>query len=831
MKRQEASSRRPPVFFGIGNTGNCSIFEYDRLVMLATRWYKVISDLWSHRTRTLIVAMAVSVGVFAVGTVLAAQTLLLREFHSDRDSSLMTAAILYTYPFDEEFAQRVAEMPGVEAAEGRETLSARVVLGADDWRNIDLISVPDFAQMNVDSLPYVAGSWPVAKDELMLEWMGVDFIGAQIGDRITVELPDNTRREFTITGTMHYPRWPSPAILGSTFAAVTPEGMEYLGGSHLFTELHVRVQSLEPGVPPTSEQVAAVMREVEDRVERSGRTVLNTTIIGKSIIESIVNTAIMIISSFGWIILLLSGFLVINTVSALIAQQINQIGIMKLIGASRKQMIAMYVTLVLVYGTLAFSIGIPLAVLVARLLMTNLVEGLINIRTDSYDLPFSIYAIMVAIGVLIPLVAGLVPVWQGTRISTYRALNDNGIQSDAAGHSAIERLLTRLPKTWLQRPLLLAIRNTLRHKGRLLRTMIVLILGTALFIAVISVRQSVDTTQADFLRYHQYDVEVQFDESHRLARLEAAAAELNDVVSVEGWSVTGATRQRPDGNESNSYPVYGLPPDSALVDPIVQAGRWLLPEDKNAIVINATLAKDEPDIAPGDTIILDMNGHEREWQVVGIVSSDAQGSKIYMPYAAYGYANRDLGKVNRLHVISNQHDPLAQEALEGILLNHFEAQGFDVRSTQTRQKLNAQNGLMFDTIVGFLILNAVLLGAVGSLGLSTTMGINMMERIREIGVLRAIGASNGAIRRIVLLEGLVIAFLSWTVGFVLSFPIAQWMSVQIGVALLDMPLSYTYSWWAAGIWLVTLLGLAIAASLGPARGAVRLTIREVLAYE
>jgi putative ABC transport system permease protein len=799
--------------------------------MLGTRWYKVISDLWSHRTRTLIVALAVAVGVYAVGTVLAAQTLLLREYGRDRDSTLMASAILTTNPFDDEFARRVGEMPGVEAAEGRASLSARVVLGPDAWRNIDLMSVADFANMQVDSFPYVAGEWPDAKDELMLEWMGLDYIGAQIGDRITIELPDNTQREFTITGTMHHPQRPSPAIMGLTYAAVTPAGMEYLGGSYLFTQLHVRVEGAEPGARGNREHVAAIMAGVEDRVERSGRTVFNTTIIGTSIIESIINTAVMIIGAFGWIILLLSGFLVINTVSALIAQQINQIGIMKLIGASRGQMVTMYVTLVLVYGTMAFLIGIPLAVTTARFLMTDLVEGLMNLRSDSYDLPIYIYAVMVGIGVLIPLIAGLVPVWQGTRISTYRALNDNGIQSDAAGHGVTERLLGRLPKTWLQRPLLLAIRNTLRHKGRLLRTMIVLVLGTALFIAVISVRQSVDTTQADFLRYHQYDVELQLSDSHRLARLQAAAEEVGGVVSVEGWGVTGATRQRPDGSESNNVPVYGLPPDSALVNPIVQAGRWLAADDTSAIVINATLAKDEPDIAPGGTIVLDMDGREREWTVVGIVSSDAQGAKIYMPYAEFGHANRTLGRANRLLVTSDSHDAASQERLEGALLSHFEAQGFDVGTTQTTQKLNDQNGLMFTIIVGYLILNAVLLGAVGSLGLSTTMGINMLERIREIGVLRAIGASNGAIRRIVVLEGIVIACLSWGVGFLLSFPIAQWMSEQIGVALLDMPLSYTYSWWAAGVWFVALLGLAIAASLGPARGAVRLTIREVLAYE
>jgi putative ABC transport system permease protein len=726
-------------------------------------------------------------------------------------------------------------MPQVEAAEGRSTLSARVLTGPDSWRNIDVIAVDDFANMTVDRYPFVAGRWPQARDEVMIEWMGLEHIGAEIGDRITIELPDNTRKELTITGTMHNPQLPSPPIIGFTFALVSPETMVYLGEPPLFTELHVRVEGAEPGAPGNREHVAAVMAEVEDRIEKSGRAVLNTRIVGRSVIESIVNTAVLIISSFGWIILLLSGFLVINTISALIAQQINQIGIMKLIGASRLQMVAMYVTLVLVYGAMANALAIPLAITTARFLMTDMVEGMVNIRSDSYAVPFWVYAIMVAIGVLIPLIAGLIPVWQGTRISTYRALNDTGIQADAAGHSVFERAfegaMRRQRRVRLDRPLLLAVRNTLRHKGRLLRTMIVLILGTALFIAVVSVRQSVDTTQADFLRYHQYDVELQLEEAHRIQRLEAAAYELSDVSAVEGWGISGASRQRPDGSESNTYQVLGVPPDSQRLDPIVQNGRWLLPDDADAVVINATVAKDETDVQVGDWIVLDMQGRERSWQVVGIVTADAQGPKIFMPYDAFGHANRNLGKANRLLVDTARNDPQAQQELETILLNHFEARGFDVSSTMTTQKLNDQNGLMFNIIVGFLILNAVLLGAVGSLGLSTTMGINMLERIREIGVLRAIGASNGAIRRIVLLEGIVIACLSWVVGFLLSFPIAQWMSSQIGVALLDMPLSYTYSWWAAGIWFVALLGLAVAASLGPARSAVQLTIREVLAYE
>ncbi|HAJ35362.1 MAG TPA: ABC transporter permease [Chloroflexi bacterium] len=796
--------------------------------MIRVRWYKVISDLWSHRTRTLIVSLAVAVGVYAVGAIMATQTLMLREFHSDRNDAQLAEAILYTQPFDAELAERVQEeIPGVIAAEGRESLRARVPVDGETRYGIEIVAIDDFATMRVDSYPFIEGRWPDAKNEIMLEHMGLALLGVAIGDTITIELPDDTQKHFVVTGVMHDPTYPSPEITGFTTAAVTPAGMEYLGGLPLFTELRLRLDD----AVVASQGAQGIVDAVQDRIEKSGRTVVGRTIIGKSIIESIVNTAVMILSFFGWIILLLSAFLVINTISALIAQQVNQIGIMKLVGAGRGEMVAMYLTLVLVYGILAFSIAIPLAVLTAQYLMTDLIAPLVNLRPESLALPWWLYAMMVAIGVLIPVLAGVLPVWQGTRITTYAALNELGMQTGTAAGGFFERMLARLPKRWLQRPLVLAVRNTLRHKGRLLRTMIVMILGTSLFIAVISVRVSVDTTQADFLRYHQYDVQVQFQEAHRIARLEQAALTVPGVVRVEARTFGSASRTRPDGVESNRYQVIGVPEGSTMIDPIVQAGRWLRPDDEYAVVINATVAQDEPDVQVGDTIVLKMNDRERTWQVVGIVGADAQGPKIFMNRTVFGYENRLPNRANSVQVLTETHDLLGQKTMESTLLRHFEKLGYAVLTTRTTQTLNSQNGLMFDIIVGFLILNAVLLGLVGSLGLSTTMGINMLERIREIGVLRAIGASNSAIRRIVLLEGLVIATLSWIIGFALSYPVAQVMSEQIGVALLDTPLSFTYALPAAIIWFFVLLLLAVAASLGPARNAVRLTIREVLAYE
>ncbi len=295
--------------------------------MLPARWHKVIHDLWDHRTRTLVVALAVAVGVYAVGAVLSTQTVMLREFHADRNQAALSHATIRTEPFDQELAERMSQIPGVAAAEGRRSFAARVITGPTTTRDIRLEAMADFDDQQVDRYLWVEGAWPTQKDEAMLEWNALEYLGVQIGDTITVELGDNTRKTLTISGTAHNPNYPSPDVVGFTLAAISPETLRYLGQSDLYTELRLRLTMDDPD----RETVRAVTSLVEDQFENSGRTVAGTTITGESVIESIVNTAVLILSTFGWIILLLSAFLVVNTITALIAQQTNQIGIMKLV--------------------------------------------------------------------------------------------------------------------------------------------------------------------------------------------------------------------------------------------------------------------------------------------------------------------------------------------------------------------------------------------------------------------------------------------------------------------------------------------------------------------
>jgi putative ABC transport system permease protein len=265
--------------------------------------------------------------------------------------------------------------------------------------------------------------------------------------------------------------------------------------------------------------------------------------------------------------------------------------------------------------------------------------------------------------------------------------------------------------------------------------------------------------------------------------------------------------------------------------PRVLEGRWLAEGDGQVVVANSDAQDEEPSLQVGSEVMLEIDGRESAWRVVGIVPTESRGPTIYAPLAAYSHAARTAGQATQLQVSSRRHGAEAQEALTEEIRAGLEARGLDVRDTITTDAIGNSNELMFSIVVSFLILLALLLAAVGGLGLSTTMSINIMERIREVGVLRAIGASNGSVRRIVLIEGMVIGLVSWLVGTGLSLLLSPIMSQQIGLALLKIPLTYQYSWGAAGLWFFALQVVAIVASLGPARGAVQLTVREVLAYE
>jgi len=182
-------------------------------------------------------------------------------------------------------------------------------------------------------------------------------------------------------------------------------------------------------------------------------------------------------------------------------------------------------------------------------------------------------------------------------------------------------------------------------------------------------------------------------------------------------------------------------------------------------------------------------------------------------------------------VATEKDDAAFQSQVARTLEERFKRVGLQVAATMTTGQIRASNIFQFNVLFTFLLIMAILLAVVGGLGLMGTMSLNVFERTREIGVMRAIGASDGAVLQNVMVESTIIGVISWLLGAILALPLSKLLSDAIGIAFIQKPLSFTFSTGGVLVWLILAIVVAALASFLPARNASRLTVREVLAYE
>jgi putative ABC transport system permease protein len=172
-----------------------------------------------------------------------------------------------------------------------------------------------------------------------------------------------------------------------------------------------------------------------------------------------------------------------------------------------------------------------------------------------------------------------------------------------------------------------------------------------------------------------------------------------------------------------------------------------------------------------------------------------------------------------------------QRAISTMVDERLREAGIKVSSTEAGLVTRQQQSQGMNILVIFLLIMALLTAVVGSIGLMGTMGMNVLERTREIGVMRAIGAVDFEIVKSVVIEGMMIGLISWVIAVVLSFPISFFLLRIISTSMIDTDMDLQVTGAGFIIWLGVVVFLSVVASMVPARSAARLTIREVLAYE
>jgi putative ABC transport system permease protein len=797
-------------------------------MIIQPRWRKVIMDLWGNKVRTALVVLSIAIGVFAIGMILGTDIMLRQDLTRGYLETIPADAILTVSPFDEELVAIARGVPGVSEAEGRRRLSLRAEIAPGQWKTIDIRAIPDFEDMRISKVWPEEGDWPPVTNTLFVERSSLPLLNTQTGEVLSVQLSDGRTREMTIQGLVHDVSRPPAQFTGSPSVFITMPTLEWLGTDRSFSELHLLTEG-------TGEQteIEAIAEEVKRKAERAGYTVVRTRVPtpGEHPLQEILDPILLILGALGALSLFASSFLVINIMNGLLSQQTQQIGIMKMVGARRGQIVHMYLVAIVILGLIALLLAIP-AGGVAAYLFTRFIAGLLNFDLAGFRIPLRAMIVMVAIGLMVPLLAGLVPVMNGSRITVREALSNFGLGRGGFGTSAVDRLLSWTTGIMnLSRPIQISLRNSIRRKARLLLTLVTLTLGGSIFIGILSVHASLLRTLDEALGYFAYDIEINFARTYRLHELQRITKEVPGIAAVEGWIGTSATPEWPDGREGDGFPLLGTNADTRFINPKILAGRWLLADDTNAIVINSDVFKDGPEVSVGDTILLTIDGRRRSWEVVGLVQGVLTGPVAYANRPFLEREMRQFEQTDSLQVMIAEDDPATQlgKALE--LRNHLEDRGIRVTTVGTIGEVRERIEYQFNLLIVFLAVMAVLIAAVGGLGLMGTMSINVLERTREIGVLRAVGASDKAVLRIVLVEGIFIGLISWLLAAIFGYPIGRVLAMMVGNSLLDNPLSYQYAYFGALIWLAAILFIAAFASIIPALRAARLSVRQTLAYE
>jgi putative ABC transport system permease protein len=208
-----------------------------------------------------------------------------------------------------------------------------------------------------------------------------------------------------------------------------------------------------------------------------------------------------------------------------------------------------------------------------------------------------------------------------------------------------------------------------------------------------------------------------------------------------------------------------------------------------------------------------------------------EGILAYAPYEYVSQANNLANQAYTYRIVMDQHDRPYQNQMAEYFDRYFRENGFNVRQAQAGL---ASLDVAVDSLgilVNFLLIMALLTASVGSMGLTGTMGMNVLERTREIGIMRAVGAVDSVIMRTVIAEGVVIGLLSFGLAIILSIPFTYLLSTIVSLAVFETPIQVVFTPTGYLIWLAMVLVLSALASILPARNAARLTIREVLAYE
>ena len=809
--------------------------------MFRSRWRKVFRDVWARKTRTAMTSIAIFVGVLGVVTLSSSGDLLISQLKHDlKQEELAMQAIFVSAPGgvqleNASYLEALEAFPGVTLVEGRAVRPLSWKLPGDAKFEDGFIRAAwePFEQIRLEPMRLTGrGQYPsTGRHQIAIEKRMAEKHGLNVGDQIVLRVvgADAGEEAWTISGIVFtpYPSYsgagplelpvPSDARIFATF-----EDAQAIAGFVGVGAFLVRYSDFPTAKEQSDRLYATIAQEtpyapVFNLVDHPAES--------SQITE--VGEITSILSILGVIAMVVSGLLVVNIINSIVGEQKRQIGVMKSLGATRWDNFVMYVGIAMTYGVIGTIPGVVVGSYLG-FLMAQAIGQPFGAFVEGFSLSPSGILIGVVMGLAVPFVAAIVPVFLGTRVTILEAMTDVGISGNY-GKGLWARAINVMPLPTNTKQ---TISNVTRKKGRLALTW--LTLAVAAFMGIFAVFASINDKIGGIFDALGYEIVVVPNERQDFDQLSALISEGVDGINAIYPGVIVAVELEvyinPDF-ETSQLEILGIDPATDSLNLDIKTGSgWKDDPAREGIVLSSTVA-DQIDKDAGDTVVLVAQGQSAELEIIGIASfATDQGFMEWRALARLVGSTLASGDPapTALLVQTTRADPSVNEVddiideIDDILLSNgiAAAQANRVKTSEDIAQLIALFGLIFESA-------AIVMVAVGAIGLLSTLSLSVFERQREIGVMRSIGASSFTVASQFLTEGMLVGISAFIVAAPLSYLLGLGLISSLDITIEGIG----YEPIALVIGLIGLIVITVLASLGPSLGAARRTVSSILRYQ
>ena len=799
-----------------------------------THWRKVFRDVLSRKARTALVSLSIFFGVLGVVTIVSGSDLLTdsiqERFAEDKLSMLFAAVevdddVELTPADDAATLESLHNYPGVTVVEGWATqqvlwmepgdrgfLQGRVLTFSEDWEDLQIIPVQ-----------LIDGAFPSPESqELVIERRMSERYDLSPGDSLVLHVfgaATGSRDEtWTISGVVYHPYMGDS---GNTGLYVNRADFAHITDVTRFTHFNVRFTDFLTAV----DQQEAFGEWLDDETVYHHNFIATENPANHPVLEEM-DSWISTLTALSLVAMLVASLLVVTVILTIVIEQKGQIGVMKSLGATRLDLFMIYGGIALVYGIIGMVPGVMIGA-IGGYLLADKTALLANSLVDGFGLSPVGLALGAVLGLVMPLVAAIIPVWLGTRVTILDAITDFGISS-SFGRGRISGVIGRLPLPLSVRQ---GLANVYTKKSRLAMTGLTLTLAVAVFMGVTGVFISLQGVIDEVFETFNYDIAVipiQPDE-YDYAEVGALIAENVDGVETvhpafDLW-VEGFTDSNPHPDDKgHGFFLSGFDPNTDSIQFELEAGEgWERDPGRRGLVLTKNAAE-ELGVWVGDTVTVRADVLTLRLEVIGIHDFPFQANfarwqtvaTLVQESSPDEYWLRFDGHVTGAEAERRIVD-IREALLKADIVAVYENQ---VAFAEDQSQTILSIGLIFN-------IASLVMAAVGAVGLLTMLFISVYERQREIGVMRSVGASSRTIAGQFLGEGLLIGLLAWVIGLPLSYGLGVGLSSALPVG----DVGFNYPLIAPVIGLIGMLVVATVASLWPSLSAARRTVSDILRYQ